>query len=273
MDGLIEVLLDVTQGFETVLTRSRLIGWQAALFPKGYSGFHFVKTGDLHGEEPMHVVSLQKGQEHIHFTAPNREILDEQVDSFLAWFNAVPTIDGLLRAGLAHLWFITLHPFEDGNGRLARAISDMAMAAEERQPMRVFSLSAQILLERDGYYGVLEKTQRGDLDVTAWLLWFLEQVRCAAGNAENTFRTTIAKAKFWMRHQGPSISDRQRKVLHRLLDAGPNGFTSGMNTRKYMSLTKTSRATAYRELTMLVEQGCLVQRSAGGRSTAYDIAW
>lgn len=271
------MLLDATKGFETALTRARLFGWQAALFPTGYSGFHQVKTGGLRGDEPMHVVSLRKGQEHIHFTAPDREILDEQVDKFLSWFNAppspLPSIDGLLRAGVAHLWFITLHPFEDGNGRLARAVCDMAMAADEKQSMRVFSLSAQILLERDGYYAVLERTQRGGLDITDWLLWFLEQVRCAADNAESTFRTTIAKAKFWMRHQGLSISDRQRKVLNRLLDAGSDGFTSGMNTRKYMSLTKTSRATAYRELSMLVEQGCLVQRSAGGRSTAYDIAW
>lgn len=205
-------------------------------------------------------------------TAPPREGLEAELDRFLAWFNAPPTEqDGLVRAGLAHLWFVTVHPFEDGNGRLARAITDMALSQDERQPARFFSLSAQILRERESYYAILEHTQRGGLDVTAWMLWFLAQVEAAAGAAERTVAGTLAKARFWLRHQATVLNERQRKVLNRLLDAGPDGFEGGINTRKYMSLTRTSRATAYRELADLVEKGCLAPTEKGGRSSGYRL--
>lgn len=188
---------------------------------------------------------------------------------FLEWFNTSQQTDGLVRAGLAHLWFVTLHPFEDGNGRLARAITDMALCQDERQGRRFFSLSAQILRERESYYDVLEATQRGGLDVTRWLTWFLEQVAASATASEKTVDKVLAKARFWLRHQGVNLNERQRKVLNRLLDAGEGGI----NTSKYVNLGKTSRATAYRELTELVACGCLVATGKGGRSSAYEINW
>lgn len=274
VDGLIDVLLDATQHHEQPLTAARLFGWQAALFPTGYSGLHAIRVGELRGDEPMQVVSGGIGREKVHFIAPPREGLEAEVDRFLAWFNnPPPDLDGLVRAGLAHLWFVTLHPFEDGNGRLARAITDMALSQDERQPMRLFSLSAQILRERESYYDTLERTQRGGLDVTKWLAWFLTQVEAAATTAEETVANTLAKARFWLKHQATALNVRQRKVLNRMLDAGPVGFEGGINTRKYMSLTKTSRATAYRELADLVEKGCLRPTGKGGRSSGYEIVW
>lgn len=272
VDGLVEVLLDATQQYSKKLSLKRLCDWQAALFPTGRSGLLNIKTGALRGSAPMRVVSINAGREKIHFIAPPQEILRTELRAFLDWFNAPPpALDDLLRAGIAHLWFVTLHPFEDGNGRLARAITDMALAQGEKQAMRVFSLSAQILRERNSYYDVLERTQRGALDITKWLSWFLEQVAAAAGTAEQTVAHTMAKARFWLKHQSTHINERQRKVLNRLLDAGPDGFAGGINTRKYMSLTKTSRATAYRELTDLMEKGCLAPTGKGGRSSGYEI--
>jgi len=274
VDGLIEVLLDATQNFLMPLTLPRLYGWQAALFPTGYSGLHPILTGSLRGDEPMQVVSAPVGREKIHFVAPPRAGLEQEVEKFLQWFNAAPTdLNGLLRAGLAHFWFVTLHLFEDGNGRLARAITDLALAQDEHQSMRLFSLSAQLLRERENYYALLERTQKGGLDVTEWLSWFLVQVESAAVAAGKTLEATLAKAKFWLRHQQTHLNERQRKVLNRLLDAGENGFEGGMTTRKYVSLAKTSRATAYRELTDLVEKNCLSQTDKGGRSTSYEVVW
>lgn len=273
VEGLVEVLLDATQHFDAPLTAARLCAWQAALFPGGQSGLQPIRTGMLRGDAPMHVVSGPIGRERIHFTAPPRPGLDAELDRFLGWFNHAPTgLDGLIRAGLAHLWFVTLHPFEDGNGRLARAVTDLAMAQDERQALRLFSLSAQILRERDAYYAVLERIQRGGLDVSAWLGWFLEQIAAAAGAAEQTIARTLTKARFWLRHQTTDLNPRQRKVLNRLLDAGVDGFEGGMNTRKYASLTRTSRTTAYRELADLVEKDCLQPTAAGGRSTRYVLA-
>ena len=272
VDGLVEVLLDATRQYDSPLTAERLFGWQASLFPTGYSGLHKILIGTLRGAEPMQVVSGRIGHEHVHFTAPPREGLEEGLDRFLAWFNASPTdLNGLIRAGIAHLWFVTLHPFEDGNGRLARAITDMALSQDERQPLRFFSLSAQILRERESYYNILERTQRGGMDVTGWLAWFLAQVTASATAAEKTVGDTLAKARFWLRHQATDLNERQRKVLNRMLDAGLDGFKGGINTRKYMSLTKTSRSTAYRELSELVEKACLKPTEKGGRSSGYEI--
>ena len=262
VDGLVEILLDASRHYDQPLTLERVCGWQAGLFPTGYSGLRQIRVGELRGDDPMQVVSGRMGREKLHFLAPPRAGLAKQVKGFFTWFNKPdPNVDGLVRAGLAHLWFVTLHPFEDGNGRLARAISDMAIAQDEQQPMRFFSLSAQILREREGYYDQLESTQRGGLDVTAWLVWFLTQVEAACTDADKTVANTLGKARFWLRHQQAVINERQRKVLNRLLDAGPDGFEGGMTNRKYMSLTSVSRATATRELGDLVEKGCL---KAGG---------
>lgn len=274
VDGLIDVLLDATRGYGQPLTAERLCGWQAALFPTGFSGLHTIRVGELRGDEPMQVVSGVVGHEKVHFLAPSRDRLDAELGAFLAWFNAPPAgFDGLIRAGLSHFWFVTLHPFEDGNGRLARAIGDMALSQDEHLPMRLFSLSAQMLRERENYYRILEQTQRGGMDVTEWLTWFLAQVQAAATAAEHTVANTLNKARFWLRHQATHLNERQRKVLNRLLDAGEDGFEGGINTRKYMSLTKTSRATAYRELADMVEKGCMHPIAKGGRSSGYSVAW
>lgn len=273
VDGLIEVLLNATRNFGQPLTVRRLCGWQAALFPSGYSGLTRIRTGELRGDELMQVVSGRTGREKVHFLAPPRDQLDADLERFLHWFRAPAEMDGLVRAGLAHLWFVTLHPFEDGNGRLARAITDMAIAQDERQAMRLFSVSAQIQRQRNAYYDVLENTQHGALDVTAWLVWFLEQVEAAATQAQSVVATTLAKARFWLRFQSVAFNERQKKALNRLLDAGPDGFEGEMTTRKYVGLTRASRATAYRELADLVEKGCLVPTGQGGRSTAYAIPW
>ena len=274
VDGLVEVLLDATRRHDRPLTRERLCGWHAALFPSGHSGLRRIRAGDLRGEEPMQVVSGRIGRERVHFEAPPRAGLERELDRFLRWFEAPPgDVDGLVRAGLAHLWFVTLHPFEDGNGRLARAITDMALAQDERQPMRLFSVSAQLLRERETYYSVLERTQRGGLDVTGWLAWFLAQVESAALAADATVANTLAKARFWLQHQATDLNARQRKVLNRLLDAGPGGFEGGLTTRRYVGLTRASRATAYRELADLVAKGCLERTDKGGRSSSYQVVW
>ena len=274
VDGLVEILLDATRHHDRPLTLERLCGWQAALFPTGYSGLHPVRAGGLRGNAPMEVVSGPIGRERVHFRAPPRDGLGEEVNQLLDWFNDRPEeTDGLILAGLAHLWFVTLHPFEDGNGRLARAITDLAIARDEGRPVRLFSLSARIMAEREAYYTTLERTQRGDLDVTDWLAWFLQQVAGAADDAQATIARTLAKARFWLRFQAMPLNERQRKILNRLLNAGPGGFEGGMTNRKYSSLGKTSRATAYRELADLVEKGCLVPSGKGGRSSAYEIPW
>lgn len=271
VDGLVEVLLDATRGYAVPLTVDRLCRWQAALFPTGQSGLFPVRTGALRGDEPMRVVSGSIGREKVHFEAPPRDVLELEASRFIAWFNApLPRLDGLLRAGLAHLWFVTLHPFEDGNGRIARALTDLAICQDEQRPVRLFSLSAQIMRERNAYYDVLEKTQRGGLDVTPWLAWFLEQVSGACEQAEATVGKVLDKARFWLSYQHIELNERQRKVLNKLLDAGAESFEGGMNTRKYVGLTKTSRATAYRELADLVEKGCL-SPSGAGRSVSYKI--
>lgn len=273
VDGLVEVMLDASQAFDQPLTLKRLCAWQAALFPTGYSGLFEIRTGQIRGEDPMRVVSGGAGREKVHFEAPPSAVLEKELAQFTAWFAAPPPgLDGLLRAALAHLWFVTLHPFEDGNGRIARALTDMALCQDERQPLRMFSLSAQLMRNRDAYYNALERTQRGDMDVTVWLRWFLAETSAACDHAETIIGKVIAKARFWLAHQSAELNERQRKTLNRLLDAGENGFAGGMNTRKYASLNKASRATASRELADLAAKGCLVQ-TGGGRSTAYEIRW
>ena len=270
IDGLVEVLLDATQKHNHPLSLQRLCNWHGALFPTGYSGLREIRVGQMRGAEPMRVVSGRIGHETVHFEAPPYEQIDTEMSRFIDWFNSddSQTLDGLIRAGVAHLWFITIHPFEDGNGRIARAITDMALAQDERLTMRLFSLSAQILAVREAYYDILESTQKGEMNITAWLKWFLTQIQNAVELAQLTVANTLNKAKFWMTHQTKPLNERQRKALNRMLDA-KDGFEGGMNTRKYMNLTKTSRATAYRELAQMVEWRCLQANEKGGRSSGY----
>jgi len=272
VEGLVEVLLDAAQGHARPLTRVRLLRWHAALFPTGRSGLHDVRAGKLRGSAPMQVVSGPLGREKVHFVAPPRHALSAGLSGFLRWFAHPPAgLDGLVRAGVAHLWFLTLHPFEDGNGRLARALTDLAIAEDEKTAIRTWSLSSRILAEREAYYALLERTQRGGMDVTPWLVWFLEQLAEAASGANAAAGRTVTKARFWMRHPAAALDPRQVKALNRLLDAGPDGFEGGMTARKYAGLNHCSRATATRELADLVARGCLRTNGKGGRSVAYEV--
>lgn len=274
VDGLVDVLLDATRNFEKPLTATRLKGWQAALFPTGYSGLKRVRTGRWRGNEPMQVVSGALGREKVHYEAPPGGRVEREMKSFLAWWQSSrDREEGLLRAGIAHFHFVTVHPFEDGNGRIARALTDMALAQDEKSATRCYSLSSQIMIERDGYYRVLERCQKGDGDITEWLLWFLECHARAVEGAEKLIADILAKAGFWQSHDQTRLNERQRKVVNRLLDAGRGGFEGGLTTRKYVSMAKVSRVTAYREISNLLEMGILRQSPAKGRSVSYDLKW
>ena len=274
-DGLVEVLLDATQHYKTPLTAARLKRWQAALFPTVYSGLRKIRTGAWRGAEPpMQVVSGAVGRERVHYEAPPGHRVEQEMKRFLAWWKASATReDGLLRSGLVHLYVVTIHPFEDGNGRVARALTEMALAQDERQPTRYYSLSSQIMDERTAYYRVLEASQKGDGDVTPWLDWYLGCYTRAVERAEGLMADVLAKATFWQRHGQVNLNARQRKVLNRLLDAGKGGFQGGLTTRKYVAMAKVSRATAFREISELLDQGLLTQNPARGRSASYEVKW
>jgi Fic family protein len=275
VDGLVDVLLDATQRYATPLTAARLKRWQAALFPTGYSGLRKIRTGRWRGsEQPMQVVSGAMGRERVHYEAPPGDRVEREMQQFLAWWTAsAPREDGLLRAGLAHVYFVTIHPFEDGNGRIARALTDMALAQDERQPIRYYSLSSQIMEERHDYYRALEASQQGDGEITAWLQWYLNCFTRAVERAEQLIGDVLAKAAFWQAHHQVELNARQRNVLNRLLDAGRGGFQGGLTTRKYVAMAKVSRATAFREISDLLEKGLLARNSALGRSVTYDVKW
>jgi Fic family protein len=275
IDGLVAALLDATMNYKIELSAERICGWHGALFPTGYSGLAKISVGQWRKdkENPMRVVSGPMGREIIHFEAPPAEILDKQMQDFLFWLNTDQKIDGLLKAGLAHLWFITLHPFDDGNGRIARALTDMLLASDEDNPKRFYSLSSQIMAERKDYYEILNATQAGTHDVTSWLKWFLECMTRAIHGSEKLLDQTMAKSRFWDYFAQTMFNERQTKALNRLLDAGINGFEGGLKNKKYMGMTRTSRATAQRELADLVDKGALIKLPGGGRSVSYDLDW
>ena len=274
VDGLVALLLDATVRSREPLTAERLKGWHAGLFPTGFSGIRHITVGEWRqGPEPMRVVSGTLGDTpRIHFEAVPPETVEEEMLAFLEWFDEEDTaVDAMLRAGVAHFRLLTIHPFDDGNGRITRAVTDLALAQDEGTATRLWSFSAQILQERDTYYAVLEQTQRGDGDLTAWLEWFLGTVARALARAEAQVDIVLAKARFWDAHRERPLNARQRKALNRMLAAGPDGFVGGMTTRKYAALVRTSRATAQRDLAQLVRWGLLTPRGGGGRSTSYDI--
>lgn len=275
VDGLVEVLLEATQKYDKALTKAQLKRWQAGLFPTGWSGLSKIRVGKWRPLGiPMRVISGPLGREKIHYEAPPGEKVEKEIKQFLAWWVSSPDKeDGLLRAGLAHFYFVTIHPFEDGNGRIARALTDMALAQDEKLSTRFYSLSSQIMEERNDYYDVLEACQKGSGDVTSWLKWYLECYTHAVEKAEKLIGNVLSKARFWQDHSQISISDRQRKVINRLLDAGKDGFEGGLTTRKYVSMAKVSRATAFREISELVENGFLIENSSKGRSVSYDLKW
>ncbi len=274
VDGLVDVLLEATQRYDAPLTAARLKRWQAALFPTGYSGLTRIRVGQWRGAQPMQVVSGAVGRATVYFEAPPRERVEREMRQFLAWWKTRTNHEeGLLRAGLAHFYFVTIHPFEDGNGRIARVLTEMALAQDEQLSTRYYSLSSQIMRERDDYYDALEACQKGRGDVTEWLMWFLGCHLRAVEGAGALIADVLAKAEFWQRHGHQELNARQRKVVNRLLDAGKRGFQGGLTTRKYVSLAKVSRVTAYREITELVQRGLLRHNPAKGRSVSYDLTW
>lgn len=272
VEGVVERVLDATVNSASTLTQERLFGWHAALFPTGYSGLSKISTGtwrdDAHG--PMQVVSGPMGRQRVHYEAAPAQRLAGDMERFLAWVNApVKAEPALIRAGLGHLWFVTLHPFDDGNGRIARAIGDLLLARADGSPQRFYSLSAQIQRERKAYYDILERTQKAGLDMTEWLLWFLKVLGEAVDLAHYALDAVLEKVHFWQRVSGVPLNERQVKIINRLLD----GFEGKLTTSKWAAIAKSSTDTALRDINALVELGIL-QRSgagAGGRSSSYDL--
>jgi len=274
IDGLVAVLLDATRNHDAPLTIERLYGWHAGLFPTGYSGMHKIRVGAWRGDQPMQVVSGPLGREKIHFEAPPAKRIDKEITLFLSWWvTGRGKMEGLIRAALAHFWFVTIHPFEDGNGRIARALTDMALAQDDGQPYRYYSLSSQIMEEQKAYYDILEKCQKGTSDITQWLVWFLGCFYRAIERSETILSEVITKAAFWRAHAQASLNERARKVINKLLDAGPGGFEGGLTTRKYSAMTGVSKITAFRELSRLLELGLIRQNPGKGRSVSYDLVW
>ena len=268
VEGVVAMMLDATQQANQPLTAQRLFGWHHALFPTGYSGLHPLQVGAWR-TGPMQVVSGPMGRERVHYEAPAAELLEEQMQQFLDWFNDSPELDPVLKAGLAHFWFVTIHPFDDGNGRIARAIADLQLARADGTGQRCYSMSAQIQAERQQYYDLLETSQRGTLDLTPWLSWFLGCLGRALTTAEHTLARVLAKARFWELHQQTILTERQRQLVTRLLD----GFDGKLTSSKWARMAKCSQDTAGRDLLDLVEKGVLVRDSAGGRSTNYRLVW
>jgi len=270
VDGVVEMMLDATQKFSEELTDERLFGWHAVLFPTGRSGMDRIAVGQWRPEEAgeMRVVSGPLGREKVHFEAPHADRLAEEMEQFLAWFNAPPSTDPVLIAALAHFWFVTIHPFEDGNGRIARAIADMTLARADNMKERFYSMSSQIESERKEYYNQLERAQRGELDITDWLAWFLDCLGRAIEGAQQELAGVLGKAKLWQAINRRPVNDRQRLVINRLL----NGFEGFLTTSKYAKLAKCSSDTALRDIQELLQRGILLQNSGGGRSTSYRLA-
>jgi len=291
VDGVVEMMLDATQNFEKTLTQKRLFGWQASLFPTGYSGMHKIVTGDWRDDNhgPMQVVSGPIGRARVHFEAPEAARLEKEMKIFLSWFNGstqrvqnhklltlkhTTDIDPVLKAGIAHLWFVTLHPFEDGNGRIARAIMDMQLARADNSSQRFYSMSARILKERKAYYDVLEKTQKSTqqkdvsltgIDITVWLEWFLTCLDRSLDSSDRILADVFRKARFWESYPAGSLNERQRVILNRLFD----GFEGKLTSTKWAQMAKCSQDTSLRDILELVEKGILIKASAGGRSTSY----
>ncbi|MBU3625067.1 Fic family protein [Polynucleobacter sp. JS-Safj-400b-B2] len=269
VDGVVDMVLDATQHHQKNLTQERLFGWHAALFSSGHSCLSKILVGAWRDDAlgPMQVVSGPVSRQQIHFEAPPAPFMPTEMEQFLLWFNIDQQDDPIIKAGLAHLWFVTLHPFDDGNGRIARAIGDMALARADGSAQRFYSLSAQIGRDRKNYYELLEKTQKGALDVTQWLTWFLSSLLSAIEVAEAALSTTLFKTNFWQRWSRTPLNERQIKLLNKLLD----GFDGKLTTSKWAIIAKCSPDTALRDITDLLERGALVKSNAGGRSTSYEL--
>ena len=266
VEGIVELMLDATQNFRQQLTDERLFGWQAALFPTGRSGSYGITVGNYRSGI-VRVVSGAMGRQKVHFEAPPASRVSHDMRAFLNWFNDPSDTDGILKAGLAHLWFVTIHPFDDGNGRIARAIADMALARSDDSSQRFYSMSAQIRKERRTYYDTLERTQKETMDITAWMSWFVDCLGRAIESADATLDATLAKGRFWVRIAGIPLNERQSKVLNLLL----GDFKGNLTTTKWARLTKCSHDTALRDINTLVDHGILARSAQGGRSTSYSL--
>ncbi len=274
IDGLVDVLLDAVRFHGKPLTLERLNGWHAALFSSGHSGLRKIRVGMLRGDEPMQIVSGPIGKEKVHFEALPRERLDEEMKLFLKWWNSSQgSMDGILRAATAHLRFVTIHPYEDGNGRLARALIDMALAQDEKLNVRFYSVSSEIMKMRNEYYKILEDAQRCRVDVTQWYLWFIKCVTASIEHSRDIIADVFARVDFWNQHAQTELNERQKKAINRILEVGQGNFTGGLTTRKYVSIAKVSRATAFREISDMLDKKVLRQLSGKGRSVHYDLVW
>jgi Fic family protein len=267
VEGVVEMILDATEHYDRPLTQERLFAWHAALFPTGRSGMSKIVVGAWRDEKsgPMQVISGPIGRERVHYQAPESDRLGRDMATFLEWFNANQSIDPIIKAAVAHLWFVTIHPFEDGNGRIARAIADMALARSEQSAQRFYSMSAQIRKERKTYYDILEATQRADLDITSWLDWFLGCLDRAFDAADTILESVFRKARFWDKFALVKLNDRQRAMINRLHD----GFEGKLTSSKWALLAKSSQDTALRDIDDLIKHGILIKDTAGGRSTSY----
>ena len=269
VDGVVDMMLDATQNFKKELTTERLFNWHYALFPTGRSGMNKIITGNWRDDStgPMQVVSGAVGKEKVHYQAPDADKLKNEINVFLEWFNAENKLDPVIKAGLAHLWFVTLHPFEDGNGRITRALTDMLLARADGISQRFYSMSSQILKERKEYYSILEKSQKGKLDVTEWLNWFLNCLLAALNTSEETLAKVLQKHHFWNKHSTNIQNDRQKIILNKMLD----GFKGKLTTSKWAKICKCSPDTALRDIQYLINKQILRKAAGGGRSTSYEL--
>jgi len=269
IEGIVDMMFDATKNFDKALTKKRLFDWHYAMFPMGRSGMFEIVVGDWRKDlkGPMQVVSGAFGKEKVHYEAPPAKVMDSEMVIFLDWFNSKTDIDLVLKASIAHLWFVTLHPFEDGNGRITRAITDMLLARSDGLSQRFYSMSSQIQKERKSYYSILEKTQKGKLDITEWINWFLNILQKAITNSEDTLALVINKHKFWNTYGSEIKNERQKKILNILLE----GFAGNLTTSKWANISKCSQDTALRDIQDLIDKGILIKSNSGGRSTKYEL--
>lgn len=268
VEGIVEMMLDATQRYAKPLTTDRLFGWQASMFPTGFSGIYKIVVGNWRNnakDDPMQVISGGMGREKVHFQAPDADKLDAEMNQFINWFNSESTTDPIIKAAIAHLWFVTIHPFDDGNGRIARAITDMLLSRADETPRRFYSMSAQIRTERTAYYDMLERTQKGSTDITEWIVWFITCLSRALNATEHTLASVIKKAKFWNHPTTKDLNDRQKLMLNKLLDGFDGKFTSS----KWGKIAKCSHDTAIRDIQNLIDRNILINDGSGGRSTGY----
>lgn len=267
VEGVVEMMLDATQNYQDAITKNRLCGWHAALFPNGRTGMHKIIVGEWRDDKDalMHVVSGAMGKEKVHYTAPAASRLEVEMESFIHWFNADESMEPVIKSAIAHLWFVSIHPFDDGNGRIARAIADNQLARADRTNQRFYSMSTQIMKSKKGYYNILESTQKGSMDVSQWLVWYFERLTEALEATNETLSKILVKASFWELHKTTQFSDRQMEMIHKL----QGDFTGKLHSSKWAKMTKVHRDTARKDIQDLIEKGVLLDSGEGGRSTNY----